>query len=223
MNMFVVIVGGGKTGSRLARILLSRNYRVRVIEHRREVLERLKKELPADAIVAGDGSSPGVLEQVGIVQADALAAVTGDDETNLVVTTLARFEFNVPFIVARVNNPLNAWLFTKEMGVDLAFDQAELIARMIEEELLLGDIATVLRLRGGQVSLVRKRVHPNSPVAGKALRELALPQDCTLAVVIRGEEIIVPRGETRLEVNDQVLAVVHSACLPLLATIFGNV
>lgn len=218
--MFVIIVGGGKTGSRLARILLSRNYQVKVIEHRREVLERLRKELPEEAIVAGDGSSPGVLEQAGIVHADALAAVTGEDETNLVVTTLARFEFNVPFTVARVNNPLNAWLFTKEMGVDMAFDQAELIAHMIEEELLLGDIAAVLRLRGQEVSLVRKVVRPNSPAVGKALHELALPQDCTLAAVIRGGEIIVPYGETRLEVNDNVLAVVHNARLPLLNALF---
>lgn len=218
--MFVIIVGGGKTGSRLARILLSRNYQVKVIEHRREVLERLRKELPEEAIVAGDGSSPGVLEQAGIVHADALAAVTGEDETNLVVTTLARFEFNVPFTVARVNNPLNAWLFTKEMGVDMAFDQAELIAHMIEEELLLGDIAAVLRLHGQEVSLVRKVVRPNSPAVGKALHELALPQDCTLAAVIRGGEIIVPYGETRLEVNDNVLAVVHNARLPLLNALF---
>ncbi|MCX7682899.1 MAG: NAD-binding protein [Anaerolineae bacterium] len=220
--MFVIIVGGGKTGSRLARILLSRNYQVRVIEHRREVLERLRKELPEETIVAGDGSSPGVLERAGIVQADALAAVTGEDETNLVVTTLARFEFDVPFTVARVNNPLNAWLFTKEMGVDVAFDQAELIARMIEEELLLGDIAAVLRLHGKEVSLVRKIVRPNSPAAGKVLHELALPRDCVLAAVIRGDEIIVPHGGTRLEVNDHILAVVHNACLSLLSALFDR-
>jgi trk system potassium uptake protein TrkA len=220
--MFVIIVGGGRTGSRLAKILLNQRHQVRVIEHRQDVLERLRQELPTDVIVAGDGSSPGVLEAAGVARADALAAVTGADETNLVVTTLARFEFDAPRTIARVNNPLNAWLFTKEMGVDVAFDQAELMTRLIEEELLLGDMTTVLKLHRGRVSLIRKKVQPDAPVVGRTLRGLALPQDCILAAVMRGDEVIVPRGDTRLEADDDVVAVVHNAHLSQLVALFGH-
>jgi len=106
--MQVVIVGGGKTGSQLAAQLLNAGEQVRIIEERPAVLERLKRELPDEVIVAGDGSSPGVLESAGITRAQVLAAVTGADETNLVATTLGRFEFGVPRTIARVNNPLNA-------------------------------------------------------------------------------------------------------------------
>jgi len=220
--MFVIIVGGGRTGSRLARILLNQRHQVRVIEHRQDVLERLRQELPTDVVVAGDGSSPGVLEAAGVARANALAAVTGADETNLVVTTLARFEFDVPRTIARVNNPLNAWLFTKEMGVDVAFDQAELMTRLIEEELLLGDMATVLKLHRGRVSLIRKKVQPGAAVVGRALRELALPQDCILAAVMRGDEVIVPCGDTRLEADDDVVAVVRDAHEARLVALFGH-
>ena len=106
--MFVIIVGGGKTGSKLAEQLLGEGHRVKVIEDRQAVVERLRLELPEEAIVAGDGSSPRVLEEAGVAKAEVLAAVTGEDEANLVITTLARFEFNVPRIIARVNNPKNA-------------------------------------------------------------------------------------------------------------------
>ena len=132
--MNVLIVGGGKVGATLARRLHAAQHQVKVIEARREHAEPLKLDLPAETLVLGSGTDPGVLEAAGIRQAQAVAAVTGADETNLVVTSLARFEFGVPRTIARVNNPKNAWLFTPEMGVDVALDQAELIARLIVEE-----------------------------------------------------------------------------------------
>jgi trk system potassium uptake protein TrkA len=220
--MFVIIVGGGKTGSHLATLLLHEGHTVTVIEDRPSVLELLQKELPAEAIVIGDGSAPSVLEGAGIEHAQVLAAVTGEDETNLVVTTLARFEFNVPRVIARVNNPKNAWLFTRDMGVDVALNQANLIARLIQEEMSLGDMVTLLKLRRGRVSVVQEKIAPDSPVAGKALRELALPSNCTLAAVMRGSEVIIPRGETQLLAGDHVLAVVQTAQMSQLAALLGR-
>ena len=96
-----------------------------------------------------------------------LAAVTGEDEVNLVITTLARFEFNVPRVIARVNNPKNAWLFTPEMGVDVALNQADILAHLIAEEMSLGDMMTLLKLRKGEYSVVEEKVHPHSGVGKK--------------------------------------------------------
>jgi trk system potassium uptake protein TrkA len=220
--MFVIIVGGGKTGSRLASVLLSVGHQVKIIEDRSPVLERLRQELPADLVVAGDGSTPSVLEAAGIARAQVLAAVTGEDETNLVVTSLARFEFNVPRVIARVNNPKNGWIFTPEMGVDVALNQADLMANLIMEEMSLGDMMTLLKLRKGQYSLVEEKVHPNAVAAGKPIRNLLLPAECVLAAIIRKGQLIIPHGDLILEPADEVLAVVHSSQVNQLASILGR-
>ncbi len=144
--MFVIIVGGGNTGSYLAKLLQDSGHKVRIIEERPTLLERLQQELPMECIVNGDGSAPSVLEAAGILEAHVLAAVTGSDETNLVITSLARFEFNVPRIIARVNNPKNSWMYTPEMGVDVAVNQADLIAHLIAEEMSDGEMMTLGKL-----------------------------------------------------------------------------
>ena len=211
--MFVIIVGGGKTGSQLASQLLAEGHKVTLIEDRQMVLERLQEELPSEVILAGDGSSPSVLEAAGIGKANVLAAVTGEDETNLVVTTLARFEFNVPRTIARVNNPKNAWLFDQEMGVDVALNQSDIFAKLIAEEMSLGDMMTLLKLRKGEYSLVEEKVHPDASVVKKSLRDIKLPPNCVFAAVIRKGQLIVPTGDTVLEAVDEVIALVHSSSL----------
>jgi trk system potassium uptake protein len=134
MAMKVIIVGGGKVGTSLALLLLKKGYNVKVIEAAREKISRLQQDLPADVVALGNGTDPVVLEAAGILGVDVVAATTGQDETNLVVTNLARFAFNVPRVVARVNNPKNAWMFTPMMGVDVAVNQADLMARLIAKE-----------------------------------------------------------------------------------------
>lgn len=133
--MNVIVVGGGKVGARVAALLLSAKHTVKVIEIDAAKLPRLQKELAGDAIVIGNGSEISVLESAGIRQAHVLAAVTGRDEVNLVVTSLARFEFELPRTIARVNNPKNAWMFTAQMGVDVAISQADLMAQLILGEM----------------------------------------------------------------------------------------
>ncbi len=170
-------------------------------------------------IIAGDGSAPAVLEMAGIKEAKVLAAVTGEDETNLVISTLARFEFNVPRVIARVNNPKNAWLFTGEMGVDVALNQADILAQLIAEEMSLGDMMTLLKLRKGEYSVVEEKVHPSSVAVGRQLGELTIPSECVIAAVIRKGRLIIPHGDTILEVADEIVAVVHASQVNELANV----
>jgi trk system potassium uptake protein TrkA len=219
--MFVIIVGGGQTGSQLATQLIHAGHKVKVIEDRPAVLERLTAELPPDSVVAGDGSSPSVLEKAGIAQANVLAAVTGEDESNLVITTLGRFEFNVPRTIARVNNPKNAWLFDTEMGVDVALNQADILAKLILEEMSLGDMMTLLKLRKGEYSIVEEKVHPTSPAAGKRLADISLPPECVFVAILRKGQMIIPHGDTLLLPVDEVIALGHTSQLGKLAPILG--
>ena len=220
--MFVIIVGGGQVGSHLASLLLAGGHKVHVIDERVDVLARIHRELPTECIFEGDGADVELLRLAGIEHAEVVAAVTGFDETNLMVTHLARFEFRVPRIIGRVNSPKNAWLFTPEMGVDVAINQADMMAHLIAEEMSLGDMMTLMKLRKGQYSLVEEKVHPTAMAAGKAIRDLKLPTECVLAAVIRKGELIIPRGDLVLQAADEVLAVVHSSDVTALAQLLAR-
>jgi len=209
----IMIVGGGKVGTYLTSLLLAEGHQVKVIEGARSEFPRLQKELPKGVVVQGNGTDPNLLEAEGIRQMDVVAAVSRADETNLVVTSLARFEFNVPRTVARVNNPKNVWLFTPEMGVDVVLNQADLMAHLIAEEMSMGDMLTLLKLRKGQYSLVEMKVDSMATAAGKAVRDLDLPTECVLTAIIRKGQLVIPRGSTVLEPGDEVLAVVHATQL----------
>jgi len=222
MGMYVIVVGGGKIGTRLATLLLAGGYRVKVIEVCREEIPRLRAELPQDVVMLGDGTAPEILEEADVRQADVVAAATGADETNLVVLNLAKFEFGVQRTIGRVNNPKNAWLYVQEMGVDVGLNQADLMAHLIAEEMSLGDMMTLLKLRRGDYSLVEEKVDPSSTAAGKAVRDLDLPTDCVLAAIIRKGQLILPRGPTVLQAGDEVLAIVHSSCTSALAAVLGR-
>ncbi len=220
--MYTIIVGGGQVGAYLASLLLADKHQIKIIDNRKDRITVLEQSIPAEMLFLGSGSDPNTLEAVGIHKANVVAAVTGSDETNLVVCSLARKEFKVPRIIARVNDPQNAWLYTPQMGVDVALNQADLLAHLVAEEMSLGDMMTLLKLRKGMFALVEEKVAPNSDANGKALRELDIPPRCVLAAVIRKGELIVPRGDTILQAADEVLAVVHSAEKPLLAAILGS-
>ncbi len=220
--MFVIIVGGGQVGSHLASLLLAGGHKVNLIEQRPDVLAKIHRELPTESVYEGDGADVELLRTAGIERADVLAAVTGSDETNLMVTHLARFEFRVPRIIGRVNSPKNAWLFTPDMGVDVAINQADMMAHLIAEEMSLGDMMTLLKLRRGQYSLVEEKVHPTAVAAGKAIRDLNLPSECVLAAVIRKGDLIIPRGDVVLQAADEILAVVHTAQIEALAALLAR-
>ena len=219
--MYTIIVGGGQVGTYLASLLLAEKHQVMVIENNTDKLTTLKQSIPVEMVIQGSGSNPSMLEAAGIYKANVVAAVTGSDETNLVVCSLARLEFNVPRVIARVNNPKNAWLYTPEMGVDVALNQADLLAHLIAEEMSLGDMMTLLKLRKGQYSLVEEKVAPESLAAGRAIRDLKLPEKCVLAVVIRKGELMMPDNDTVLQPADEVLAVVSTNQVKDLADLLG--
>jgi len=204
--MLAVIVGGGRGGSYLARDLQNQGYQVKVVDVRPDVVAKLRQEIGGD-VICGDGCSPEVLEQIEASKADLLVALTHNDEDNLVVCRLAKHHFQVPRVIARVNNPLNEWLYTKAWGVDVAISQVHLTSKVIEEEIGMGELVTLLKLNRGEAALVEVRLPEASPCAGKAIRDLALPGDAVIVSVIRGGKLIIPRGDTRLEIGDELLAV----------------
>jgi trk system potassium uptake protein TrkA len=220
--MNVLIVGGGEVGTELASLLLVGKHRVKVIEVRQEEISRLQHVLSADMVISGNGTDPAVLEAAGVRQAHVVAAVTGADETNLVVTSLARFEFNAPRTIARVRSPKNAWMFTPALGVDVALNQADLLAHLIAEEMSVGDMMTLLKLRKGQYALVEERVAPAAVAAGKAVRDLTLPAECTLAAVIREGRLLIPHADLVLRPADEVLVLVHASQAEQLAALLGR-
>lgn len=220
--MNVLIIGGGKVGSHLATLLISGQHRVKLIEQRQEVVERLAHDLPMETLLCGSGTDPLLLESAGIRQAQVVAAVTGQDETNIVIASLARFEFKVRRVIARVNHARNGWMFTRAMGVDVALNQANVMAHLIAEEMSLGDMMTLLKLRKGQYSLVEERVQSDAPAIGQTLRDLKLPTECALAAVIREGQLLIPQPELILQSNDEVLAVVHADHAPHLAALLGT-
>jgi trk system potassium uptake protein TrkA len=220
--VYVIIVGGGKIGSHLANLLLSEGHEVKVIDHRPQVLGWLRSELPADCLIEGDGSIPSVLEAAGVLRAAVLAAVMAEDEANLVITTLARFEYNVPRIIARINNPKNAWMFNAEMGVDVALDQADILAKLVADEMPLGDMVTLLKLRRGRYSLVQESLPAGSLALKTPLKDLPLPEACVITAVMRRGQVLIPHGDTQFEAGDEVLAVVATPSLGKLRRLFAE-
>jgi trk system potassium uptake protein TrkA len=219
--MFVLVAGGGRTAAQLVALLLAQGHHVRLIEHRREILARVHHELPTEAIYEGNATDLPVLEQAGIRQAQALVACTVSDADNLVLCYLARSVYSVPRTIARVNNPRNTWLFDEKFHVDVALNQAEILAGMIEQEMSLGDMMTLLKLRRGQYSLVEEKIPLGAKAVGLAVKDLCLSDECVIATIIRHGKVVLPRGLTTLEVGDEVLAVTDRQGAEQLAALFA--
>jgi trk system potassium uptake protein TrkA len=204
--MLAIIVGGGRGGSYLAQDLQSQGYRVKVVDRRPDVVAKLRQEIEGE-VICGEGSSPRILEQVEADKADLLVALAHNDEDNLVICRLAKHHFHVARVITRVNNPRNEWLYTKAWGVDVAISQVHLTSKVIEEEIGLGELVTLLKLNRGEAALVEVRLPETSPCRGQVIRDLRLPQDTVIVSVIREGRLVIPRGDTRLEAGDEILAV----------------
>jgi trk system potassium uptake protein TrkA len=206
----VVIAGGGRTGAQLASFLVSQNHEVRLVEHRRDILAHLHRELPSEIIYEGNATDPQVLEGVELGQTQVLTATLSADAENLALCFLARERFKVPRTIACINNPRNAWLFDKTFHVDVALNQADVLASLIEQEMSLGEMMTLLKLRRGRFSVVGEKIPPGSRAVGVAIQELPLPKNCVIAAIIRQGDIVIPRGAVRFQAEDEVLAVVDA-------------
>ena len=174
--MFVVIAGGGRTGAQLASFLVSQHHEVVVIEHRPDILAHIHRELPTEVVFEGNATDPDVLERAGVARAQVLAACMGGDADNLALCFIARTRYSVARTIATINNPRNAWLFDQHFHVDVAVNQAEILASLIEQEMSLGEMMTLLKLRRGRYSLVEDRIQPDSRAVGVALRPAAAAQ-----------------------------------------------
>lgn len=205
--MFVLIAGGGRTGTRLASLLVNQNYKVRLIEHRRELLTHLHQELPTEVIYEGNPVDPGVLEAAGAREAHVIAAVTSEDATNLAMCFVVKTMFDVPRTIARVNNPVNAWLFNDTFKVDVALNSADVLAHLIQEEMSLGDMMTIFKIRRGHYSVVEEKVPPGAKAIGIPLKDMALAEHCVIAAIIRDGVMTLPRGDSILQENDEIIAV----------------
>ena len=220
--MFVLIAGGGRTGAQLASFLVAQNHEVHLIEDRKEVLAHIHRDLPTEVIYEGHAIDPQVLERAGVARAQVLATCLAGDADNLALCFLARTRYQVPRTIACINNPRNAWLFNQNFHVDVALNQADILANLIEQEMSLGDMMTLLKLRRGKFSLVEEKIPPGARAVGMAIKDLPLPPNSVIAAIIRGGDIVIPRGPLCLETGDEVLAIVDADGAEDLARLFGR-
>ena len=218
--MKVLIAGGEPTGSQLASLLLEQNHAVCVVEHRPEVLYHLHQELPTEAIYEDSATDLKVLEDAGIRNADVMVACTSKDADNLALCYLANTLYRVPRTIGRINNPRHAWLFNGKLHVDVALNESSILAHLIEEEMSLGDMMTLLKLRRGPFSLVEVLIQSGVKAVGATIKDLPLPEQCVIVAVIRKGNMVVPRGATKMEVGDEILAVTDSTGAEQLAELF---
>lgn len=203
--MYVIIIGGGQVGSYVGKLLVESGIQIKIIEKHEKLINGLIEEFSSDSILFGSGTDPNTLEVAGIDTADVLVAVTGRDEVNLVASTIAKFEFAVPRVVARVNNPRNEWLYTDSMGVDVAINQSNIMAHIVVNEMDMENLSTLMKLNRGNYSIAKVTVHEGSDAVGRPIKNLQIPPKCVLIAILRDEEVIIPRGDTFIEPNDSVL------------------
>lgn len=202
--MYIVIVGAGKVGYFLSKRLSLNKHTVSIVDKDRQLCEQAAKELEA-LVINGDGCDPNILEQAGVSRADVVAAVTGDDEDNLIICQLAKEIFKVKRAVGRVNNPDNEHTFA-ELGVDVPVDSTKIISKIIEEEVSFSDFVNLMSFKRGKLAIVRLDLPGDSPVINKQVQDIRLPADSVLVSIVRGEEVIVPKGHTVLQPGDDIIA-----------------
>jgi trk system potassium uptake protein TrkA len=186
------------------------------------VLAHLHRELPSEIIYEGNPTDPRTLELAGIAGVDVLVANTASDAETLSICFLARAQYRVPRTIATIRNPRNAWLFTDTFHVDVAVNQADILAGLIEQELSVGDMMTLLKLRRGSYSLVSEQLPANSRAIGRAIQELPIPRTAVICAIVRAGAIVIPRGDVRFERGDEVLALVDAEAARDLAAVFDE-
>ncbi len=202
--MRIIVLGGGMVGLHMLASLKD-DHDVIVVEKRRDRVEELQEKFPGANVLHGDACEPSVLDAARVAGADVVSAVTGDDEDNLVISYLSKFEYGVPMIFARVNNPKNEWLFTAEWGVDEAVCSASIIVQLVREELTLGEMVTLLKLRRERLVLEEVQLEEGNPVVGKAIKDMSLPEQTLVATVLRESSNLIPRGDLTFMAGDKVL------------------
>jgi len=202
--MYIAIIGAGKVGYFLAKRMISAGHTVAIVDKDKTICEETAKQLEA-IVIHGDGCDPRILEESGLGRAEVIAAVTGDDEDNLIICQLAKEKFHLQRTVARVNNPDNEHTFA-ELGVDVPIDSTKIIAKIIEEEVSFSDFVNLMSFKRGKLAIVRVDLPSDSPVISKRVQDIQLPADSVLVSIVRGEEVIVPKGNTVFQAQDDIIA-----------------
>lgn len=206
--MNVVIAGGGSVGRFIAEQLVANGHAVTIVDSDADVVARHGSSLEGVTWFRGDACDTDLLRRAGLERADVVAAVTGDDEDNLVVSLIARQEFGVPRVVARVNNPKNEWMFDETWGVDVAVSTPHLITGLVQEAVTVGSFVRLLSFEGGRAKLAEVTLADDSPALDREIADLGFPRDATVVAILRDEKVVVPRGETILRVGDEVMVLV---------------
>ncbi|MCP2254655.1 trk system potassium uptake protein TrkA [Prauserella aidingensis] len=218
--MRVAIAGAGAVGRSIASELIEAGHTVLLIE-------RLSRQFTPEVVeaaewVLGDACEMSTLEASGIERCDVVIAATGDDKANLVLALLAKTEFAVRRVVARVNNPANEWLFNESWGVDVAVSTPRMLAAMVEEAVSVGDLVRLMTFRKSQANLVELTLPEETPLAGTPVERLNLPRDAALVAILRGERVIVPQPDDPVEGGDEVLFVAPETVEPDLRAALGR-
>ncbi len=209
--MKIAIAGAGNVGSYIAADLQAAGHDILLIEQEYDLGTRTQAELADVEVFIGDACEVNVLRDAGVGSADVMVAATGDDEDNLVVSLLAKQEFAVPRVVARVNHPQNHWLFNETWGVDVSVSTPHLLTALVEEAVSVGSLVRLLQFAGGDAGLVEVTLAADSPAAGKAVVDLGMPRDASIVAVVRDQHVVVPRGDTVLQAEDEVLVLITNA------------
>lgn len=203
--MRVILIGGGKTVYFLGKKFATRHYHITIVNRKREHCQFFAEHLKA-TVVFGDGSKPNVLEEAGARRADVVLALTPNDQDNLIACQIAAKFYGVPRTVALVNDPENEEIFHK-LGVSAVFSATQMIASLIEQKADFEDVKSLLSLAEGHVTITDVRLRRDAPVIGKSLSDLTLGDDILIACIIRDDEMLIPRGTSRLAVNDHLLII----------------
>ena len=209
--MKVLIAGAGKVGAFIAADLSAVGHEVTMIDVNPARIEQLRdlESLAGTKVVTADACEVTELIAAGAETVDVVVAVTGDDEDNLVISMLAKQEFAVPRVLARVNHPENRWLFDQAWGVDVAVSTPHLLTALVEEAVSVGTLVRLMSLPGGRAQLVEVTLAEGTPVEGKDLAAIPFPRNSTVVAVVRAGSVVVPRGDTTLLVGDEVLMLVN--------------
>ena len=217
--MQIIVVGGGKVGYYLTKTLMEHGHKAYLIEQDRAVCARVANDLDI-TVICGDGSTIDILEAADAAQADALIAVTGRDQDNLVACQLAKRVFHVGRTVARINNPKNAALI-KQLGVDIPVSSTDNIARLLEREVDAAAFRQLMPLNRGEASLSEFQLPEDYPMSGVKLSELRLPEESVVVSISRDGHLIIPRGNAQLFAGDKVLVVCTDASIHELSRKIG--
>ena len=205
--MYIIVVGGGKVGFNLAKFLITAGHEVLLIEKDKRKIPNLISEF-GESVIHGNGSRVNILQEGGANRADVLVAVTGQDEDNLVICQLAKNLFKCPRTIARVNDPRNEGTFST-LGIDATVSSTRVIDSLIEEQVQAKDmVIPLLTLQGGDVEIIEVELSSHSKVLNKRIRDIVLPEGSILISILRGDEVIIPKGETELKSGDRAIALV---------------